>query len=58
MEKLSVAEIAADIRSVYDDGTFIHVELGDAMVEIERNDVANPDEVTVEELAELIAEYY
>ncbi|MGL6227804.1 MAG: hypothetical protein ACRC3J_01180 [Culicoidibacterales bacterium] len=58
MEKLSVAEVAAEIKSVYDDGTFIIVELGDAMVEIERADVVNPDEVTVEELAELIVAYY
>ncbi|MGL5915587.1 MAG: hypothetical protein ACRCZG_04950 [Culicoidibacterales bacterium] len=58
MEKLDVAAIAAEIKSVYDDGTFIIVELGDVMVEIERADVANPEDVTVEELAQLIAEYY
>ncbi|MGL4623455.1 MAG: hypothetical protein ACRCWD_01000 [Culicoidibacterales bacterium] len=58
MENLTVTEIAAEIRSVYDDGTFIYVELGDAMVEIERNDVANPEEVTIDELAELIAKFY
>ncbi|MGL4972782.1 MAG: hypothetical protein ACRC6H_06535 [Culicoidibacterales bacterium] len=58
MEKLDVTAIAAEIKSVYDDGTFIIVELGDAMVEIERADVANPEDVTVEELAQLIADYY
>lgn len=54
----TVSEIASQIRSIYDDGTFIFVELGDAMIEIERNDIDNPDEVTAEQLAQLILEYY
>lgn len=58
MEFQTVAEVAADIRSIYDDGTFIYVEMSDAMVEVERNDVANPEEVTIEELATLIFDHY
>lgn len=58
MNTQTVAEIAAEIRSVYDDGTFLHVEMNDSMVEVERGDVSDPENVTLEELATIILKSY